>query len=79
MREQIQSRIEALRKELETGQAALQKVERQRTYLHETALRITGAIQVLEELLAEGQNASRMEADPGVTQTAFAQDNKDGR
>jgi hypothetical protein len=55
MREQIRTRIEALRKELEAGRAACEKVERQRTYLHETTLRISGAIQVLEELLAEGQ------------------------
>ena len=52
MREQMQARLEALKKELETGQAELQKVEMQRTYLHETVLRIGGAVQVLEELLA---------------------------
>ena len=51
MRKQIQARLEELKKELETGQAELQKVEMQRTYLHETVLRIDGAIQVLEELL----------------------------
>ncbi len=54
MREQIQARLEELKKELETGQAELQKVEMQRTYLHETVLRISGAVQVLEELLGEG-------------------------
>jgi hypothetical protein len=52
MREQIQARLEALKKELETGQAELQKAEMQRAYLHETVLRIGGAVQVLEELLA---------------------------
>jgi hypothetical protein len=51
LRKQIQARLEELKKELETGQAELQKVEMQRTYLHETVLRIDGAIQVLEELL----------------------------
>ena len=50
MREQTQARLELLRKEFETGQAELERVERQRTYLHETVLRISGAIQVLEEL-----------------------------
>ena len=54
---QIQARLEALKKELETGQNELQKVEAQRTYLHETILRISGAVQVLEELLAEGRPA----------------------
>jgi hypothetical protein len=57
MQEQIQERLEALRKELETGQAELRKVEAQRTYLHETMLRISGAIQALEELLVEEQPA----------------------
>jgi predicted nuclease with TOPRIM domain len=52
MREQMQARLEELRKELEAGQAELQKVEMQRTYLRETVLRIDGAVQVLEELLA---------------------------
>lgn len=55
MREQMQARLEMLRKELEKGQVELQKVESQRTYLREGVLRISGAIQVLEELLAEGQ------------------------
>lgn len=59
MREQIRTRIEALRKELEAGQAAGEKLERQRTYLHETTLRISGAIQVLEEFVAEGQPDGR--------------------
>ena len=54
MREQVQARLEELKKELETGQAELQKVEAQRTYLHETMLRISGAVQALEELLAQG-------------------------
>jgi hypothetical protein len=52
IRDQIQAKLEALKKELETGHAELQKVEMQRTYLHETMLRISGAVQVLEELLA---------------------------
>jgi hypothetical protein len=52
MREQMQIRLEALRKEIEIGQAKLEKVESERTYLRETMLRISGAIKVLEELLA---------------------------
>ena len=53
VRERIQTRLEALRKEIEIGQAELEKVENQRTYLRETMLRISGAIKVLEELLVE--------------------------
>jgi hypothetical protein len=74
MREQIQARIEALKRELETGQAALENVERQRAYLRETTLRITGTIQVLEELLGVGQLAWQNEASPNLTQTGLAQD-----
>lgn len=59
MRELIQARLEALKKELETGQAELQKVEMQRTYLRETVLRIDGAVQVLEELLRDGEAAGQ--------------------
>ena len=57
MQEQIQNRLEMLKKELEKGQVELQKVESQRTYLHEMILRISGAIQILEELLAPEQTA----------------------
>ena len=53
MRERVQARLEDLKKELELGKAELEKVERQRTYLHDTMLRISGAIQVLEELLTD--------------------------
>ena len=55
MHEQIRARLAELKKELEAGQTELQKVQTQRTYLHETVLRISGAVQVLEELLREGQ------------------------
>jgi peroxiredoxin len=59
MQEHMRARLEMLRKELEKGQLELQKVESQRTYLHETVLRISGAIQVLEELLTEGHPAEQ--------------------
>jgi hypothetical protein len=57
MQKRMQARLEMLRKELERGQVELQKVESQRVYLHETILQIRGAMQVLEELLAEEQPA----------------------
>ena len=62
IRDLIQARLEALKKELETGQAELQKVEMQRTYLRETVLRIDGAVQVLEELLTDGPHDKADEA-----------------
>jgi hypothetical protein len=58
MREQMQAQLEMLRKELETGQAELGKIERQQIYLREMILRISGAIQVLEELLTDGPPAT---------------------
>jgi predicted nuclease with TOPRIM domain len=67
MREQVQMRLEVLKKELEAGQAELEKVEKQRAYLHETMLRISGAVQVLEELLAEGQPAGQDGSGPSET------------
>jgi hypothetical protein len=67
LREQMQARLGALRRELETGQAELQDVERRQLYLRETMLRISGAIQILEELLMEGGPAGRNGADPSET------------
>jgi len=44
--------MEELKKEFEIGQHRLQETERQQAMLRETLLRISGAIQVLEEALA---------------------------
>jgi len=55
MREQMQLRLEELKKEFEIGQHRLQETERQQALLRETLLRISGAIQVLEEVLANGE------------------------
>ena len=76
MRGRIQTRLSMLRMELEKGQVELEVLERQRTYIRETGLRISGAIQVLEELLAEDQLAGQSGVDPGATQPATAQANE---
>lgn len=68
IREQILARLEEPKKEFETGQAELDKVENQRTYLREKMLQISGAIQVLQELLAEGQS---VEQQNGSSTTEF--------
>lgn len=55
MKQQLQARMEELKAELETGNQMLQELEEKRNHLGYTVTRITGAIQVLEELLARGE------------------------
>jgi len=57
MHDQVQVRIEALRKELELGQQRMQDLERQLTQVRDTMLRISGALQVLEEIQAQAATA----------------------
>jgi predicted nuclease with TOPRIM domain len=52
LREQLQTRLDELKREFETGQARLREMESAQLNLRETLLRISGAIQVLEETLA---------------------------
>jgi len=74
MHEQMQARLEVLKQEFEAGETELEKVENQRAYLHETLLRIGGAIQVLEELLAGGPLVEQRNGatGPGGTQPSSA-------
>jgi hypothetical protein len=73
MRELLETRLGLLRKEFETGQAELEKVEQQRAYLREMMLQISGAIQVLEELLAQGASAEQNRTNSEAMQTAISQ------
>jgi predicted nuclease with TOPRIM domain len=52
MKEQLQQRLRELKTEYETGQKMLAELEAKQASLRETLLRISGAIQVLEEELA---------------------------
>jgi septal ring factor EnvC (AmiA/AmiB activator) len=52
MIEQMQARLAALRQEYMTGQSQLRELAQQEAALRETLLRISGAIQVLEELIS---------------------------
>ncbi|WP_448573735.1 hypothetical protein [Trichothermofontia sp.] len=51
MKEQLQERLQALKSEYESGQRLLSELELKQANLRDTLLRISGAIQVLEELL----------------------------
>ena len=52
MRERLAQRVAELEAELRAGQQMLAEVETRRADIQQTLLRITGAIQVLNELLA---------------------------
>jgi len=67
MQDEIQARLDALKKELETGRNELQRVEVRQKYLREMVLRIEGAVQVLEELL-EGRHTRQNSAIPNEKQ-----------
>jgi predicted nuclease with TOPRIM domain len=58
MREQIQQRLETLKAEFEKGQTRLHEIQLQEAQLKETLLRISGAIQVITELLEQGEASS---------------------
>ena len=57
MEEQLQKRLEELKKDFEIGQARLKELETEQAYVRETMLRISGAIQVLEEALRNNKQA----------------------
>jgi predicted nuclease with TOPRIM domain len=52
MNEQLQQRLQSLKTEYEAGQKMLADLEAKQANLRNTLLRISGAIQVLEEILA---------------------------
>jgi|GEM_PF-441660 len=68
MRDRLQARLGELKKEFATGKSHLQELERQQMHLRETMLRISGAIQVLEELLADGGSVEQNGAHSGEKQ-----------
>ena len=57
MREQLEKRLAELREEYESGQQMLEELEQKRVNLEKTLLRISGAIQVLEEELAKPESS----------------------
>lgn len=55
MKEKLEERLKKLKAEFESGQKMLADLEAQQANLKTTLLRISGAIQVLEELLSPEQ------------------------
>ncbi len=53
MKEQLEERLQQLKTEYEAGQKMLAELEAKQASVRETLLRISGAIQVLEEELAK--------------------------
>jgi hypothetical protein len=60
MREQAERRVSELKDELQKGQQMLAELEARQAELRQTLLRISGAIQVLDELLAGSAQANGM-------------------
>ncbi|NRO97477.1 hypothetical protein GWC77_16255 [Paraburkholderia sp. NMBU_R16] len=60
--ERFNQRLAELRDNYQAGQAQLQRLEAQRSEIQQTLLRISGAIQVLEELLDERDDADAEDA-----------------
>lgn len=65
MRAQVEARLAALKQELDIGQQRLREMEAEQAQLGHTLLRISGAIQALQELIADEE--------PTVTETAAGQ------
>jgi len=57
MKEQLEKRLNELKAEFESGQNVLADLTQRRKNLRETVLRISGAIQVLEEMLEQSNQA----------------------
>lgn len=67
MREALEKRVAELEAEYRSGQEMLADVEAKRTDLHQTLLRIGGAIQVLRELLEADSEPDSAVASAGAS------------
>ena len=57
MKQQLENRLTALKSEFESGQQKLKGLEMEASNLQQVLLRISGAIQVLEEELGKTEKA----------------------
>lgn len=72
MREQIENRVESLRAEYRAGQEILADLEGRQASLKITLTRISGAIQVLEELLQGNNSDAETTVPAGSAETRVA-------
>ena len=61
MKDQLEKRLEELKAEFDQGQKMLSEIESRRENLRQSLLRISGAIQVLEELLEKEKSTEAAE------------------
>lgn len=66
MHQQLSARLNDLRAEFEKGQKRLQELEAEAATVRNTLLRISGAVQVLEEELERYQQANGIETEAQV-------------
>jgi peroxiredoxin len=76
MRDKMQARLADLKKEFATRQNHLQELERQQANLREVLLQISGAIQILEELLADDQTIEQNGAHSDEMQPLSSQESR---
>jgi predicted nucleic acid-binding Zn-ribbon protein len=70
LRQRLEQRLSALRQELDTGRKMLADLEARQLGLQQTVLRISGAVQALEELLAADEPSAGNGSTPAATPTA---------
>ena len=64
MKEKLEQRLQSLKSEYEAGQKMLAELEAKQANLRETLLRISGAIQVLEETLGQSTDKAENNTQP---------------
>ncbi len=69
MREQLEQRLRELKLEFESGQKMLAELEAKQGSIRETMLRISGAMQVLEEELAKEEQVTEAVRTPTAIET----------
>lgn len=69
LRAQLEERLAALRQELAAGRRLLEDLEAQRTEVLDRMLRISGAVQVLEEELAAAPDVEQLPAQRPIRTT----------